>query len=335
MDTLNLEPIRDFIKKGMSQGEIAIKMKTQKHTIAYFLKKHGLKTERKSGGSIGKNLSGKKIGHLKIISIESCDKYGKRYLCKCDCGKEKVIRGATLTSEKILGCGCSIGKSNLGNRYDRVAKNTIGKKFNFLTIVSIEHQTKNGKANGYSCNCLCDCGNHTRQIYADLVKSKVKSCGCYQKEMASIIGSKIGLNNGKNLNKWYFILDGKKRFCRSGFEVFYANYLMDNNIEFVFEIKSFKLLNGKRYLPDFYLKKENKYIEIKGYFSEISKEKINLFSFNNKIEVLLWNKLVEVCKLPFKSYSNYKKRAEKLNMSVCDYLAQKRYVKKSLSCSSN
>ena len=46
--------------------------------------------------------------------------------------------------------------------------------------------------------CECDCGNITKQRYADLKNGKVKSCGCYNIEVASINGSTIGLNNYKN-----------------------------------------------------------------------------------------------------------------------------------------
>lgn len=48
----------------------------------------------------------KKIGKLVVIS-----EYGKinkhiYYLCKCECGKEKIIRGSHLRSGRILSCGC-------------------------------------------------------------------------------------------------------------------------------------------------------------------------------------------------------------------------------------
>lgn len=51
-------------------------------------------------------LVGKKFGRLTVVS-----KYGRvsnsvGWLCKCDCGKEKVIRGGHLSSGATTSCGC-------------------------------------------------------------------------------------------------------------------------------------------------------------------------------------------------------------------------------------
>ena len=77
--------------------------------------------------------------------------------------------------------------------------------------------------------------------YYDIKSGKVVSCGCYQKEQASKTGSTTGLNNYKNNYCWYFIKNGEKIMCRSGYEVIYANYLIQNNINFQYEPKCFKL----------------------------------------------------------------------------------------------
>jgi len=53
------------------------------------------------------DLTGQRFG--KLIAIESTkgDEHGNRlWLCKCDCGKEKVIIGASLTAHKTKSCGC-------------------------------------------------------------------------------------------------------------------------------------------------------------------------------------------------------------------------------------
>lgn len=51
---------------------------------------------------------GKKIGRLTIIKeTNKRDKNGNiYYLCKCDCGKEKIIKGQSIRAGSTLSCGC-------------------------------------------------------------------------------------------------------------------------------------------------------------------------------------------------------------------------------------
>ena len=59
---------------------------------------------------------------------------------------------------------------------------------------------------------------------------------------------------------------------RSSWEVKFAEYLDNNNIEFQFEPHSIETSYGK-YYPDFYLPQTKSYVEIKGYFTKIAKNK--------------------------------------------------------------
>lgn len=57
------------------------------------------------------DLTNCKIGRLTIIkrvndSISPCGTHHIMYLCKCDCGNEKVIRKANLLNGKTVSCGC-------------------------------------------------------------------------------------------------------------------------------------------------------------------------------------------------------------------------------------
>lgn len=52
---------------------------------------------------------GDRYGRLKVISYSHTDKYGYRcYLCKCNCGNEKVIASNNLSSGKTKSCGCLV-----------------------------------------------------------------------------------------------------------------------------------------------------------------------------------------------------------------------------------
>lgn len=51
------------------------------------------------------DLSGEKFGRLLVIE-KAYKKKDWYYTCKCDCGTEKVIRGADMKGGKINSCGC-------------------------------------------------------------------------------------------------------------------------------------------------------------------------------------------------------------------------------------
>ncbi len=53
------------------------------------------------------DLTGQKFGRLVIIQRMDNDKSGHlRWLCKCDCGKKRIIRGDHLKSDETQSCGC-------------------------------------------------------------------------------------------------------------------------------------------------------------------------------------------------------------------------------------
>lgn len=55
-------------------------------------------------------LSGKKFGKLLVIKrVGTASNYDSLWLCKCDCGKEKIIRGYQLRSGNSKSCGCEWG----------------------------------------------------------------------------------------------------------------------------------------------------------------------------------------------------------------------------------
>ncbi len=56
------------------------------------------------------NLIGKKFNKLKVIKeVEKTVQSQRQFLCKCDCGKEKVILGSNLIYGESTSCGCNKG----------------------------------------------------------------------------------------------------------------------------------------------------------------------------------------------------------------------------------
>lgn len=53
------------------------------------------------------DLTGQVFGRLTVIERAENSKGGKvRWLCRCECGVEKIIRGSNLTNNRSLSCGC-------------------------------------------------------------------------------------------------------------------------------------------------------------------------------------------------------------------------------------
>lgn len=60
-------------------------------------------------------------------------------------------------------------------------------KIGKLQVVELSHKNKWG---AYYIKCQCECGNTTTTDFSSLNKSKVKSCGCLQKEAVKYTGTK-------------------------------------------------------------------------------------------------------------------------------------------------
>ena len=68
------------------------------------------RSNRKSCGCLNKmdNLEKRKFGRIQVVKFLYFDKnqHSPFYLCKCDCGKEKIINGYSLKHGKTQSCGC-------------------------------------------------------------------------------------------------------------------------------------------------------------------------------------------------------------------------------------
>ncbi len=56
--------------------------------------------------SFRKDLTGQRFGRLTVLEFVPDKKSHASWLCQCDCGNKKVIRGNSLKGGKVLSCGC-------------------------------------------------------------------------------------------------------------------------------------------------------------------------------------------------------------------------------------
>lgn len=116
--------------------------------------------------------TGHKYGSLTVLSLTKDKNNRTAWLCECDCGNTKIVRGPDLRARKITTCGkgCPYKTERSG-----VFKDITGMKFGKLTVLQRTGTTNNGKAMWL---CQCDCGNTTTVNGTDLRLGATQSCGC-------------------------------------------------------------------------------------------------------------------------------------------------------------
>lgn len=182
---------------------------------------------------------GDKKYHLTLIEkIPGTKKTGQYGIFKCDCGNIKKIRINALTNkEPTKSCGCyrKLNSSAVAKQRTRPDPIKMGDKFNHWTIIHFSHKNKYGSKHW---RCVCDCGNYATVQESSLINDGSKSCGCYQKEIASQthLGSKSKRWTGYgdvSGRLWDTIKTGAKK----------RNLEFDISIEYIWEL--FKKQNGK------------------------------------------------------------------------------------------
>ncbi|PFP30237.1 AP2 domain-containing protein [Bacillus sp. AFS073361] len=91
------------------------------------------------------------------------------------------------------------------------------KKFGRLSVLSRAGTNKSKKP---IWECLCDCGNVTIVVGAELVKGTTKSCGCLRKEVTAQRTQTHGMRKTRFYEIWYAM---KKR-CRDEHNISYQYY---------------------------------------------------------------------------------------------------------------
>lgn len=120
------------------------------------------------------DLTGNRYGRLTVVREVKRPGKGHRYwLCKCDCGKEKVVSGTHLQSGHTKSCGCYRRELPKDKRMD-----ITGRRFGRL--VALEPVEGEGER---KWRCQCDCGNQIIANKENLVNGNTRSCGCLQSEV--------------------------------------------------------------------------------------------------------------------------------------------------------
>lgn len=115
------------------------------------------------------DLTGNIFGELTVVEYKGKDEHGHGlWLCRCSCGKEKIITSGNLREGKTNSCGHI--KKNASQKY-------VGAIFGNTQVLSIID--KKPQSNGAYVHCKCIlCGNEFDTTIVTLRKGFRQSCGC-------------------------------------------------------------------------------------------------------------------------------------------------------------
>jgi len=270
-----------------------------------------------------KDLTGEKIGMLEVLKMAPRIE-GKpiKWTCQCSCpdGTIKDIDGSNLKQGKVHSCGCLLKESN-------PREDLIGKTFGELTVL---RRFPGTKTTSPMAECLCTCGRTIITSTWHLKSEHTQTCGhcddlnpgdkfgvvtiLYQvdsKGEHSCYRYKCICGREKEAVRTSFITGGtcscgcvhkyewNGKTYRSKLEVFMAIYLEVNNIDFEYEKHTFDLNIGDKqtkYTPDFYLIKDDKFLEIKASYYYNNLYKLDELKKTKNIELLQYEGLEKLFK---------------------------------------
>lgn len=242
-----------------------------------------------------KNMVGQRFGRLVVLERDLTKTGGAAYwICQCDCGNKKSIRGTNLRASKnpTMSCGCL----TIENRKKTIdTESLVGKVFGRLTVKERDCNKLYGKGHSSYWLCQCECGNIVSVCQSSLVRKHTSSCGCLKKELLSqknikdITNQRFGMVvakerlNVKTHQSWVWrcecdcgnknylcstenLLSGRIISCgcskKSRGEFIIEEILKNNNIQYIreFIFKDLKDINYLRF--DFALIKNNEIIRL-------------------------------------------------------------------------
>ena len=155
-----------------------------------------------------KDLTGQQFGKWTVIKRAENDKHGgAQWLCKCDCGNEKIIRANCLVQGHSQSCGCLRSEKSKENIKIAVGcrfKDLTGQQFGRWTVIKRvkSYITPSGESR-IVWLCKCQCGT-IKAVKADSLLNGSKSCGCLRKEYMSTFNKNRTPSHFKDLTGQQF-----------------------------------------------------------------------------------------------------------------------------------
>lgn len=124
-----------------------------------------------------KDYSGEKFGRLTVIKRVENNKYNQvRWLCKCDCGNEKIVLANNLRNGETKSCGC------------------LKKEQDYINIAHIKHNKSNTRLYNIWKNMKHRCNNPNNNKHKFYYDKGIKVCNEWLNDFMSFYNWAI--NNG-------------------------------------------------------------------------------------------------------------------------------------------
>lgn len=153
-----------------------------------------------------KDMTGYVSGKLTVIgrAPDYINKDGTKHImwrCKCECGKESIVRGTALRDGSIKSCGCLRSESSMGIGQEDLT----GQTFGYWTVLYENGRLKEPSGRIVPLwHCRCKCGEE-RDLRAGTLKSGGSlSCGCFKHErLAELVQQGFGMSQAEKIVNKY------------------------------------------------------------------------------------------------------------------------------------
>lgn len=138
------------------------------------------------------DLTGQRFGMYTVIgAAESTNSGRRRWLCRCDCGVERIVLDSNLRNGHSTSCGC------------RRLRNLAGERVGHLTVLErSDRYASRGKRKVQLWKCLCDCGAITYKATDTLTNSELSMCSdCAARYASTCARAGAGYVAGTQLSK--------------------------------------------------------------------------------------------------------------------------------------
>lgn len=145
-------------------------------------------------GGAKRDIAGQRFGRLTALHRAPAPEGAapnEYWLCRCDCGNERVVLASNLLRGHTRSCGCL------------KQRDLTGQRINSLTVLERSDQfATRGKRRVRLWKCRCDCGNITYKATDTLTGSRECSCAeCAGRKNAAKARENAGFVDGTQLCK--------------------------------------------------------------------------------------------------------------------------------------
>lgn len=165
-------------------------------------------------GKLRYDLTGQTYGRWTVLErAESLNNKDTCWLCRCQCGNEKIVFGKNLKNGRSKSCGCYKKEVNIQQQIEKNQSRSLditGERYGKLTAIEPTDQRK-GKSIIWKCKC--DCGNIV-YVSVDSLRGQhsTKSCGCLGRSVGEYNIFQLLENNKIHFISEYHPDDGYGRY---------------------------------------------------------------------------------------------------------------------------